>query len=132
MRILETVRARADGALGTLRAFDAETNAYLVLWHEDGAKSWHYESQLESVESNEMQTHTEQSKQDICDVIALRLVTERKARGLTQVAFATFLGISYAQLADLETARRAVTVATLVALCAKLKISPNEMLGIKR
>ncbi len=60
-----------------------------------------------------------------------RLATLRLARGLTQVQLAATLDVSQRAISRLETVAEYPTVPLLLQLCRVLKVSADELLGLK-
>jgi transcriptional regulator with XRE-family HTH domain len=60
-----------------------------------------------------------------------RLTALRLARGLTQVQLASILDVSQRAISRLETVAEFPTVPLLIALCAALHASADELLGLK-
>lgn len=60
-----------------------------------------------------------------------RLVELRTARGLTQTQLAEAIGTTQRVISRLETVAEHPTVPLLVALCGALRVSADELLGLK-
>ena len=60
----------------------------------------------------------------------LRLLILRKQRKLSQGSIAELLGVSSAQVSDMENGKRGTTLDKLVALCEYYHVSADYLLGI--
>jgi transcriptional regulator with XRE-family HTH domain len=61
---------------------------------------------------------------------AERLKSKRIESGLGQIAFAKLAGITQPTLAKYETCKREPDLDGLLAICERLGVTPNEMLGV--
>ena len=61
-------------------------------------------------------------------VFAEKLIAARKAAGLTQVQLADVSGISQSHISHLENATWEPRLATILALCRALRVSPTDLL----
>lgn len=63
--------------------------------------------------------------------VAKRLIDHREKIGLSQDAFAEKVGISRGYLSDLERGVREMSLETLLVVCKKSGISPDQLLGFR-
>jgi len=61
--------------------------------------------------------------------VGARLRAERELQGLSQVAIAERLGVTYQQIQKYETGRNRITASRLIAFAEVLDVAPSRILG---